>query len=124
MLDPLGQVVRSDFDIATAGFAGLSDASSLMTQYHSTQLLFDLVALQAREMFSYGNYVLPALRSDGDRFAFAGSAKPWDVRVQGNLIEFGEHDSSQIDGNVTPNIRHTALVMSVAFYIEGALATP
>jgi hypothetical protein len=60
----------------------------------------------------------------GDQFTFAGSAKPWDVRVQGNLIEFGEHDSSQIDGNVTPSIRHTALVMSVAFYIEGALATP
>ncbi|MEO8695183.1 MAG: sensor domain-containing diguanylate cyclase [Acidimicrobiales bacterium] len=69
----LGQVARSDFDIATAGFAGLSDASSLMTQYHSTQLLFDLVALQAREMFSYGSYVLPALRSDGDRLAFAAA---------------------------------------------------
>ncbi len=60
----------------------------------------------------------------GDRFTFAGSARPWDVRVQGNLIEFGEEDSSQIEGHVTPSMRHTALVMAVAFYIEGALTAP
>ena len=69
----LTQVARSDFDIATTGFAELPEAPALAAQYHSTQLLFDLVALQAREMFSYGNYVLPALRSDGDRLAFAAA---------------------------------------------------
>ena len=69
----LAQVAQSDFDIATTGFAELPDAPLLATRYHSTQLLFDLVALQAREMFSYGNYVLPALRSDGDRLAFAAA---------------------------------------------------
>jgi len=63
-------------------------------------------------------------RISGDQFTFAGSARPWSVRVQGNMIEFGENNSSQIDGNVTPSIRHTALVMAAAFYIEGALATP
>jgi hypothetical protein len=59
-----------------------------------------------------------------DRFTFAGSPRPWDVRVEGNLIEFGDHDSSQIDGDVTPSMRRTALVMAAAFYIEGALARP
>ena len=63
-------------------------------------------------------------RISGDQFTFAGSAKPWSVRVQGNMIEFGEENTSQIDGSVTPSIRHTALVMAAAFYIEGALAPP
>ncbi len=60
----------------------------------------------------------------GDQFTFAGSPKSWDVRVHDNLIEFGEHDSSQIDGDVTQSTRHTALVMATAFYIEGALSSP
>lgn len=69
----LAQVAQSDFDIATTGFAELPVAPALTAQYHSTKLLFDLVALQARELFSYGNYVLPALRTDGDRLAFAAA---------------------------------------------------
>jgi diguanylate cyclase (GGDEF)-like protein/PAS domain S-box-containing protein len=81
----LAQVAQSDFDIATTGFAELPEAPSLATQYHSTQLLFDLVALQAREMFSYGNYVLPALRSDGDRLAFAAAA----AQKQALIAELG-----------------------------------
>jgi hypothetical protein len=63
-------------------------------------------------------------RISGDQFTFAGSARPWDVRVRGNLIEFGENNSSRIDGDVTPSIQHTALVMAAAFYIEGALVSP
>jgi len=58
-----------------------------------------------------------------DQFTFAGSTRPWDVRTRGNLIEFGERDSSQIDGDVTPSMRHTALVMAAAFYVEGALTS-
>jgi hypothetical protein len=38
------------------------------------------------------------------------------------MIEFGENNSSQIDGDVTPGVRHTALVMAAAFYIDGAIA--
>ena len=60
----------------------------------------------------------------GDQFAFAGSDRPWNVRVEGSRIEFGEHNSSQIDGNVTPSMRHTALVMAAVFYLESALAAP
>jgi hypothetical protein len=58
----------------------------------------------------------------GDELAFAGSERPWSVRVRGNMIEFGENNSSQIDGDVTPGVRHTALVMAAAFYIDGAIA--
>ncbi len=58
----------------------------------------------------------------GDELAFAGSDRPWGVRVRGNMIEFGENDSSQIDGEVTPSVRHTALVMAASFYIDGAIA--
>jgi hypothetical protein len=63
-------------------------------------------------------------RISHDQFTFSGSDRPWNVRVRGNLIEFGEHNSSQIDGDVTPAMRHTALVMAAAFYIEGALTAP
>ena len=63
-------------------------------------------------------------RIAGDQLTFAGSGKPWDVRVQGNLIEFGEQNSSQIDGDVTPSMRHTALVMAAAFYVDGAITAP
>ncbi len=59
-----------------------------------------------------------------DQFTFAGSSNAWDVRVRGNLIEFGERNSSQIDGAITPAIQHTALVMAAAFYLEGALTSP
>ncbi|MCC6523406.1 MAG: hypothetical protein IT373_12175 [Polyangiaceae bacterium] len=60
----------------------------------------------------------------GDELAFAGSDRPWSVRVRGNLIEFGPDNSSQIDGDVTPSMRHTALVMAAAFYIDGAIGAP
>lgn len=59
-----------------------------------------------------------------DQLKLAGSSRPWDVRVQGNLIEFGEQNTSQIDGTVTPSMRHTVLVMAAAFYIDGAIAAP
>ena len=58
----------------------------------------------------------------GDELAFAGSDRPWSVRVRGNMIEFGADNSSQIDGDVTPGVRRTALVMAAAFYIDGAIA--
>jgi hypothetical protein len=58
---------------------------------------------------------------EGDHFTFDGSTRPWNVRIQGNLIEFGERDTAQIDGDVTPGMRHAALVMTAASYIEGAL---
>lgn len=59
----------------------------------------------------------------GDELSFAGSDRPWSVRVRGNMIEFGEANSSQIDGDVTPSVRHTALVMAAAFTIDGAITT-
>jgi len=59
----------------------------------------------------------------GDELKFARSDKPWSVRVRGNEIEFGPDNSSVIDGEVTPSMRHTALVMAAAFEIEGAIAT-
>lgn len=61
-------------------------------------------------------------RIAGDRLTVAGSDQPWSARVRGNMIEFGEDDSSQIDGDVTPSMRHTALVMAAAFTIDGAIA--
>lgn len=61
-------------------------------------------------------------RIRGDELALSGSDQPWSVRVRGNLIEFGKDNSSQIDGDVTPSMRHTALVMAAAFYIDGAIA--
>jgi hypothetical protein len=63
-------------------------------------------------------------RISDEMFTFSGSDKPWSVRVRGNIIEFGEHNSSQIDGDVTPAMRHTALVMAAAFYIDGAFTAP
>lgn len=59
-----------------------------------------------------------------DQLTLAGSSRPWSVRVQGNLIEFGEQNTSQIEGTVTPSMRHTVLVMAAAFYIEGAITAP
>jgi hypothetical protein len=46
------------------------------------------------------------------------------VRVRGNVIEFGEQNTSQIEGDVTPSMRHTALVMAAAFYIDGGISAP
>ncbi len=63
-------------------------------------------------------------RITGDELKLAKSDQPWSVRVRGNMIEFGKDDSSQIDGDVTPSMRHTALVMAAAFYIDGAIASP
>lgn len=63
-------------------------------------------------------------RIRGDELSFAGSDQPWSVRVRGNLIEFGKDNSSVIDGDVTPEMRHTALVMAAAFTIDGAIASP
>jgi hypothetical protein len=60
-------------------------------------------------------------RITDDQFMFSGSDR-WSVRVRGNVIEFGKHNSSQIDGDVTPAMRHTALVMAAAFYLETSLA--
>ncbi|MBK9033341.1 MAG: hypothetical protein IPL61_19055 [Myxococcales bacterium] len=59
-----------------------------------------------------------------DRFTFAGSDRPWDVRVEGALPWFSPEDSSQLDGVVTSSVRHTARVMAAAFYVEGALGAP
>jgi len=63
-------------------------------------------------------------RITGDQLAFSGSDRPWSVRVRGDMIEFGEDNSSQIEGDVTPTMRRTALVMAAAFYIDGAIAAP
>lgn len=60
-------------------------------------------------------------RITGDQFSMAGSKQPWSVRVRGNLIEFGPENTSQLDGDVTPGMRHAALVMAAAFYIDGAI---
>lgn len=57
----------------------------------------------------------------GDELHFAGSELPWSVRVRGNLIEFGKDNSSVIDGDVTPGMRHTALLMAAAFTIDNAI---
>jgi hypothetical protein len=46
----------------------------------------------------------------------------WRARVHGDMIEFGPDDTSQIEGEVTPAVRHTALVMTAAFLIENAIA--
>lgn len=59
-----------------------------------------------------------------DQFTLAGSARPWSVRVRGDLIEFGENNDSQIEGDVTPRVRHTALVMAAAFSVENAISGP
>jgi hypothetical protein len=63
-------------------------------------------------------------RITGDELKLTSSDQLWSVRVRGNLIEFGKDNSSQIDGDVTQNMRHTALVMAAAFYIDGAIAAP
>ena len=63
-------------------------------------------------------------RVAGDQLTVTGSNRPWSVRVRGNTIEFGKDNSSQIDGDVTPSMRHTALVMAAAFYIDGAITGP
>jgi hypothetical protein len=63
-------------------------------------------------------------RITGDELKLTSSDQPWSVRVRGNMIEFGKENSSQIDGDVTPSTRHTALVMAAAFYIDGAIAPP
>lgn len=63
-------------------------------------------------------------RIKGDELSFAGSDQPWSVRVRGNLIEFGEDNSSVIDGDVTPGMRRAALVMAAAFTIDGAIPSP
>jgi len=63
-------------------------------------------------------------RISGDQLSMAGSEQPWSVRVRGNLIEFGKDNSSQIDGEVTAGMRHTALVMAAAFYIDAAISPP
>ena len=63
-------------------------------------------------------------RITGDQLSMAGSKQPWSVRVRGNLIEFGPENTSQLDGEVTPGMRHTALVMAAAFYIDGAIPAP
>ncbi|MFO0618517.1 MAG: hypothetical protein U0414_38345 [Polyangiaceae bacterium] len=60
-------------------------------------------------------------RITGDELSFAGSERPWSVRVRGNVIEFGEDNSSVIDGDVTPGMRRAALVMAAAFTIDGAI---
>ena len=70
----LARVAQRDFDVASAGFAELPDAMRLIGQYRSTQLLFDLVASQANGMFAYGNFILPALRTDSDRLNFSAAA--------------------------------------------------
>jgi hypothetical protein len=63
-------------------------------------------------------------RISGDQLTSTGADGPVvAARVEGNLIKFGEQNSSQIDGDVTPGIRHTVLVMAAAFYIEGALTS-
>ncbi len=62
-------------------------------------------------------------RISGNELKLEGSDQPWSVRVRGNLIEFGKDNSSVIDGEVTPSMRHTALVMAAAFYIDGAIAS-
>jgi diguanylate cyclase (GGDEF)-like protein len=69
----LARVAQSDFDVAAAGFADLPDAMDLIGQYQSTQFLFDLVAAHAHGMFAYGNFILPALRTDSDRLAFSSA---------------------------------------------------
>jgi diguanylate cyclase (GGDEF)-like protein/PAS domain S-box-containing protein len=69
----LARVAQRDFDIASAGFAELPDAMTLIGQYRSTQLLFDLVAAQAHGMFAYGNFIVPALRTDRDRLTFSSA---------------------------------------------------
>jgi hypothetical protein len=63
-------------------------------------------------------------RITGDQLSMAGSEQPWSVRVRGNLIEFGPENTSQLEGEVTPGMRHAALVMTAAFYIDGAIPPP
>jgi hypothetical protein len=63
-------------------------------------------------------------RITGDQLSMAGSAQPWSVRVRGNMIEFGPENTSQLDGEVTPSMRHAALVMAAAFSIDGAIPLP
>ena len=41
-----------------------------------------------------------------------------------NLVATVDRNGRQIDGDVTPSMRHTALVMAAAFYIDGAIASP
>jgi hypothetical protein len=104
-----GPTIRSDGTIVPtrAGFTARLDASGAV-------YVVDARGASPREEL-FGHIV-------GDRFTFAGSERDWTVRVEDDVLWFGEHDSSQIDGVVTPSLRRTALVMAVAFYIEGALA--
>ena len=104
-----GPTIRSDGTIVPtrAGFTARLDASGAV-------YVVDARGATPREEL-FGHIV-------DDSFTFAGSERDWAVRVEGDVLWFGEHDSSQIDGVVTPSLRRTALVMAVAFYIEGALA--
>lgn len=63
-------------------------------------------------------------RISGDQLTLIEAGAPVvAARAEGNLLTFGADNSSQIDGNVTASMRHTALVMAAAFMIEGTLTS-
>jgi diguanylate cyclase (GGDEF)-like protein len=101
----LARLAQLDFDIASAGIAELPGAMTLLGQYRSTQLLFDLVAAHAHSMFAYGNFIVPALRTDSDRLAFASAV----AQKQASLAEL----DMQLDGS--QRAAWSALTKSTAF---------
>ena len=101
----LARVAQGDFDIASAGFAELPDAMRLIGQYRSTQLLFDLVASQAHGLFAYGNFILPALRTDTDRLNFAAAVTQKQTLLPSSTSASTSHNAPR--GPPSPRRRHS-----------------
>lgn len=63
-------------------------------------------------------------RISGNALTLANSAQPWTVRVDGDSIRFnGPGLPNRIEGEVDDRVRHTALVMTAAFFINLAITS-
>lgn len=63
-------------------------------------------------------------RISGDQLTLAGSANPWTVRIEDATIVFHSGiPPNQIEGAIGAGSRHTALVMTAAFFIDLALTS-
>ena len=64
-------------------------------------------------------------RISGNQLTFANSEMAWAVRVDGNTITFnGPASPNKIEGRVDAAARHTALIMTAAFFLDMSITTP
>lgn len=64
-------------------------------------------------------------RISGNQLTFASSEMPWAVRVDGNAITFnGPGAPNKIEGKVDEAARHTALIVTAAFFLDMSITTP